>query len=111
MEAVLLFKRNYLDGIWKNAIAVKTIYPGWRMRLYTDIPHLVSNVTTSEILDVCDVRSNPMLGNLQNVSGTLWRFLPLLDCQVETVLFRDLDSLPSLRETSAVRVRNTHFDK
>ena len=42
------------------------------------------------------------IGNLSNVYARNWRFLSLLDPQVDTVLIRDLDSDILTREFDAV---------
>ena len=53
-------------------------------------------------IELCDVYSNPRFGNISQIYPLNWRFLSVLDSQVDSVLIRDLDSLPSFREVSAV---------
>ena len=44
------------------------------------------------------------LGNVSNrFPGTIWRFLPGLDAQVDSLYVRDLDSVITNREAEAVR--------
>ena len=55
------------------------------------------------LLDLCKVESLPALGDVRKVFAMNWRFFPLLDPQVSHMLSRDLDSLVSDREVSAVQ--------
>ena len=54
-------------------------------------------------LDICDVYSNPRLGNASILNPLVWRFLPLIDVQVDHFMSRDLDSRINPREVAAVR--------
>ena len=97
-------ERQYLQGIRKNLAAIKALYPGWRMRVYMkDLDSVPKDILSDQTLDVCVVDRTPMFGNFSGVLPTLWRFLPLVDEQVEVALFRDVDSLISRREKEAVR--------
>ena len=51
-------------------------------------------------LDLCDVELNPRLGNASVLYPILWRFLPVIDVQVDAFLSRDLDSRINHREVS-----------
>ena len=51
-------------------------------------------------LDLCDVELNPRLGNASVLYPILWRFLPVIDVQVDAFLSRDLDSRINPREVS-----------
>lgn len=54
------------------------------------------------ILDLCPVSSVSLLPNVPSIFPMLWRVLPTLDSQVSVLLPRDLDSLPSTRESAAL---------
>jgi len=49
-------------------------------------------------LDLCDAQKNPRLGNATLLYPLLWRFLPVIDVNVDFYLSRDLDSRISDRE-------------
>ena len=53
-------------------------------------------------LDTCPVDSLPRYGDLSKIFGMVWRFLPLLDPQVDVMVSRDLDSRLGPREVAAV---------
>ena len=54
-----------------NLDLVGALYPGYRLRLYYDIPetdaptkdHLCGLACSSSILDICDINKNPRFGN------------------------------------------------
>jgi hypothetical protein len=50
------------------------------------------------VSDLCNVESNPRLGNASVLYPITWRFLPVIDVQVDTFLSRDLDSRINPRE-------------
>eukprot|EP00093_Oithona_nana_P009625 09625.XXX_377775_379280_1 [CDS] Oithona nana genome sequencing. len=95
----------------------------WSMRVYhnledddLDLCHLAclnrnrggrfrgrSSIQPLPPLLLCNVNRNPLFGNASVILPTLWRFLPMLDDQVEVALFRDLDSRASSREVAAVQ--------
>ena len=88
---------KYLIGAIDNARQASEFYPGWQVRIYVaaDVPPKVA----------CEVRHVggvvlPADERLHN--RYLWRFQPLSDGEVERVVFRDLDSRYSRRETDAV---------
>ena len=55
-------------------------------------------------LDICDANSNPKLGNASMLYPLIWRFLPVIDRQVDYFLSRDLDSRISEREVNSLFV-------
>ena len=52
--------------------------------------------------DVCPVQSSSEYGDLENVFGMIWRFLPVLDPSVSVMVSRDLDSRFTSREQAVV---------
>lgn len=86
--------RKYVEGIRGNLQAIHQIYgPEWTMRLYHNLaagdPLLekelrpLSNLHNQQFV-LCDINHNPLLGNASILwPPTLWRFLPLLDDQVQ----------------------------
>ena len=81
------------------------------MRLYYDLPpsdpiltRLCSLACSDPNLDLCYIRELPgtPMKNAKEVFAMNWRFFPTLDSQVDYFVSRDLDSLFSEREKSAV---------
>ena len=58
---------------------------------------------TESNLDLCDANDNPRLGNATILYPLIWRFLPVLDVNVDLFLSRDLDSRINSREIAAVK--------
>ena len=62
-------------------------------------------------IDICDAEDNPMFGNMTHFFPLNWRFLPIVDPQVDILLVRDLDSHISKREVMAVgEFLNSSYD-
>ena len=89
---------------------MKKLYgPNWILRLYyhisrnsTNWHRLCSLVCQNANIDICDVENNHKFGNISHVYPLNWRFLPVVDEQVDILLVRDLDSDISPREVNAV---------
>jgi hypothetical protein len=62
------------------------------------LPDLCELACSEPDLDLCDVEQIPRLGNASILYPILWRFLPVIDVQVDTFLSRDLDSRINPRE-------------
>ena len=98
--------RRYLDGIRDNLRLMKHHYPGFTMRLYYEVldpegdamQELCHIACEDPSFDLCDPLHNPKLGNATVLYPLLWRFLPVIDRQVDVFLSRDLDSRISERE-------------
>ena len=79
------------------------------MRLYYDIDknsnsyqEICSLACKDSSIDVCNIRKLPILGDAKEIFPTIWRFLPMLDLQVNAMMSRDLDSIINERESAAV---------
>lgn len=92
---------KYRIGMLKNIELAKTIYPGWVVRVYADMPNvswLINKLNFYEDpqqihLFVCDHRGL--------IPGMMWRFLVADDPTVERFIVRDCDSRLSEREARA----------
>jgi hypothetical protein len=85
---------QYSLGIFHNLAIAKNIYPGWIPRIYTDkIDHRCNfyEEMGAEVFVVND-----------NLPAITWRTLSIDDHDCEKIIFRDADSLLSLREKVAV---------
>lgn len=107
---------GYFRGILHNLDAIKRIYPGYIMRLYTSINpgepghEQLCDLTCSPTnpIDICpvgDTNAPPfeMQTDMGDNFGMLWRFAPMADPLVKEWHSRDLDSIVSEREVAAVR--------
>ena len=98
-------QRKYFLGIKENLDLMRKFYPGWTMRVYYQVneyqgqvmKNLCELVCSEPELDICDANTNPKLGNASMLYPLLWRFLPVIDRQVDYFLSRDLDSRISVR--------------
>ena len=98
-------QRKYFLGIKENVDLLRKFYPGWTMRVYYQVNEyqgevmkkLCELVCSEPELDICDANANPKLGNASMLYPLLWRFLPVIDRQVDYFLSRDLDSRISVR--------------
>jgi len=95
-----LFGNNplYCVGMIENLKLMNEIYPEWIARVYysNDVPHqYIDNAKKYNCELVLKERNS-------GYDGTLWRFLPLLDNDVELWISRDCDSRINYREKAAV---------
>jgi len=103
-------KHGYYQGITDNLDLMQELYPGWVFRLYIDSAkmqnqtrlELCSVACNSNRFDLCPVNHLPQFGDLSQVFGMTWRFLPLCDPTVDVMVARDLDSRLTQREQAAV---------
>ena len=97
---------KYTIGALKNASLAPSIYPDWICRFYIrkDVPEPIITQLTSyphcEIIQIEDDIAYQEGHN--NTTGTLWRFLPASDPEVEVMISRDCDSRLSVREKQMV---------
>jgi Uncharacterised nucleotidyltransferase len=86
----------YWEGAVANAQLHHSVYPGWRLRFYTD----TENGFTRKLKEHgCEVR---VMENLGGIHGMFWRFLPVSEPGLGAVIVRDADSLLNSREAAAV---------
>lgn len=95
-------KEKFLIGLLRNVRVIPEIYgPDYTIRIYTDED--IKEVEHLPYVEVILVQGQSVFGiPLENITPTVWRFLPILDANVIEFHSRDLDSLPSLRERKAV---------
>eukprot|EP00940_MAST-03C_sp_MAST-3C-sp2_P000001 g1.t1 len=88
---------RYTDGAVANAKLVKTVYPGWIMRVYHDssVPSSILQRMRDDGVELID-----MTGSSLNKMS--WRFLAASDPTVSRYCCRDIDSRLSNREKAAV---------
>lgn len=88
----------YTIGCIKNAELNKTIFPNWEMWVYHN------NTVPQEILHELTTLGVKLINANQNNGffGSLWRFNPICDKNVEYFISRDCDSRISIRDEVAV---------
>ncbi|XP_059085676.1 uncharacterized protein LOC131882530 isoform X2 [Tigriopus californicus] len=78
------------------------------MRVYFELDHPESRAGLCRIacqepkLDICDISTTSNPNGAHKLYPLVWRFLPLLDRQVDWLFSRDLDSMITSREQSAI---------
>jgi hypothetical protein len=89
---------KYREGLVKNVTAATIVYPDWQLFVYCDRENhdVLRAVASERIKVICQKELS------EGLEGALWRYLPALDPRVETVIFRDADSLVGAREAEAV---------
>jgi hypothetical protein len=100
--AFSLFGREafYAESAVRNAQDVARFYPGWICRFY--VGSGVSATVKARLHQAGAEVVMPPQAQAQ-LPGTVWRFMAIDDLRVSTVLFRDADSLITLREVQAVQ--------
>ena len=91
-------KPIYCVGLIENLKLMSEIYPNWIARVYysNDVPEKYINESKKYNCEL-------VLKERKGVyDGTIWRFLPLLDKDVELFVCRDCDSRINYREKAAV---------
>jgi hypothetical protein len=86
----------YCRGAVENARLAPALYPGWTLRIYCD-PQ-VPVLDELGALGV-DVRLLPDPGGF---AAAFWRFLPVAEPEIDSVIVRDADSRLTVRERAAV---------
>lgn len=98
---------TFEKGIYLNLLKMRELYPGFVMRVYTNIdldshPTLCLLHCINPDLHWCDIRMTPLYGDLSGLFPMTWRFLGLGDPTVDLLFSRDLDSVLTLREAAVV---------
>lgn len=94
------FYWDHLPGLVR---AHHNLFPGWELRLHVDATYneprskLLRAYASAGLINVKYVEENKAV-----CRSMLWRLLPLWDEDVEYVLCRDVDSMPSMKERRAV---------
>ncbi|KAK8407541.1 hypothetical protein O3P69_002234 [Scylla paramamosain] len=89
---------GYWRGLEDILLKVEKLYPGWKVRLYTNPRYSAATLCPllhryNCLLYICDITSLPHpLGNLSNVHPMMWRLAPLGDSKISALLIRDTDS-------------------
>lgn len=85
--------------------AYLVLYPGWEIRIHHD-DSVFRSPYASSLMKMHDEGIIRMvyMGRAETLGqGSLWRFAPLTDADVEVFITRDVDSLPTPRESGLVR--------
>lgn len=98
---------KYTLGAIQNALLAPSTYPGWVCRFYIrdDVPKsIVEQLVSFSHCEVILINQDLSYqeGHTSTL-GTLWRFLPASDPNVEVMISRDCDSRLSIRENNMVK--------
>lgn len=93
---------GYCETAILNAQAMGQLYPGWEMWVFHD------NTVPTSVLQRLEAAgahlTTPSEWGIAHWPGTFWRFAALLFPHTEKVIFRDADSVVSIRESALVSV-------
>jgi len=90
---------KYQKGALENMRLARELYSGWTCRFY------ISQEISSSIVCKLKEEGGEVIKKIRkgDVHGTLWRFLPASDRDLDILLVRDIDSRLSKREVLAVQ--------
>jgi hypothetical protein len=89
---------KYREGFIRNIDAAAEFYPEWCLHAYCDRQNY--DALQSKISKRVRVILHKEMSN--GLEGALWRYLPSLENDISTIIFRDADSVVSRREAEAV---------
>lgn len=90
----------YYEGAIQNAKLYKQLYPNWDLWFY--IGNSVPDRILQEIRSVNPRASFDLIDETEDQTSTWWRYRALKYSDHDFILFRDVDSRPWKRETTAV---------
>lgn len=90
---------KYTVGALKNAELASVVYPGWLCRFYVAADTPVEIIQQLRGMDHVEVVAREEPGGWR---GSVWRFLPAAEPDVEVMISRDTDSRLGARERAAV---------
>jgi hypothetical protein len=89
---------KYVVGLLKNAKLIKFVFPGWKLRVYTD-----RFLDAKLLMKLKSLGAETIvLGPEFEAFGMFWRFLVVDDYDVDAFIVRDSDSRLNLRDRLAV---------
>lgn len=99
---------RYMAGVMRNAELVRENFPGWKLRVYTEVPsdrprYGVVPQTVLERLRALGTDVYFMDPREETVPPMMWRFLVADDMSVDRFIIRDADSRLTERDAAAVR--------
>jgi hypothetical protein len=103
--------QRYITPLIINARTIKEYYPNWIIRVYHD--DTVNTETLSILIslnvDLVDINQSNV--KKYNLAPKFWRFLPILENNIDVIIFRDSDSVFSKREKDLVKTwLNSEYD-
>jgi hypothetical protein len=96
--------RLYYQHLTNITKLIKTLYPGWIIRIYHDntIKCEIQCELNDDIVDFCNVEKLPNK-TVNYIHKMMWRWLPIGDSFVDVFNSRDSDSLILQREVDSVQ--------
>ncbi len=103
--------QRYITPLLINARTVNDYYPNWIIRVYHDDTVNVETLRIFTSLNVHLFNINKSDLKKYNLAPKFWRFLPILENNIDAIIFRDSDSIFSKREEELVNTwLNSEFD-
>ncbi len=103
--------QRYINPLIINARTIKDYYPNWIIRVYHDDTVNTETLSILTSLNVVLVDINESYVKKYNLAPKFWRFLPILENNIDVIIFRDSDSVFSKREVELVKTwLNSEFD-
>ncbi|XP_032783041.2 uncharacterized protein LOC116920961 [Daphnia magna] len=105
------FANQYLRFLRETLNSVPLAYPGWVVRIYHNLTMddndgwkvLENTIDFGDHIDLCNATELIKKLKLADIFAMTWRWLPLLDDMVDSLMSRDTDSAIISREQDAVR--------
>ena len=93
---------RYTEPLILNAKNVSGFYPGWVIRVYHDdtVSNDVLTILKNYNVQLVDVRNVEIQFAL--FAPKFWRFLPIFEEDINVIIFRDADSIFTIREAKLV---------
>ncbi|XP_065575517.1 uncharacterized protein LOC136037031 [Artemia franciscana] len=98
------WKSQFFNPMKDNSIFAEIFYPDWQIRVYTNLPEEALLELNSTDVKFCNVSllEHYLPYSFKDVNPRVWRFLALLDADINVVIFRDSDAIMLKREVDAV---------
>ncbi|KAK2719804.1 hypothetical protein QYM36_005319, partial [Artemia franciscana] len=93
--------RDFCIPLWSESMPC---YLDWQIRVYTNLPEEALLELNSTDVKFCNVSllEHYLPYSFKDVNPRVWRFLALLDADINVVIFRDSDAIMLKREVDAV---------
>ncbi|XP_032798069.1 uncharacterized protein LOC116934719 isoform X2 [Daphnia magna] len=103
--------KKYLKPFIQTLTRIPSVYPGWVVRIYHNVTkddgetwNMINNtLNLGNHIDFCNATEIIRNRKLADIFAMTWRWLPLLDNMVDTLMSRDSDSYIITREADAVQ--------
>lgn len=92
--------KRYSEPLLQNALNIKNFYEDWTIYVYHD--NTVPKIVIDDLSKLGALTFDTSSVQTPQLPPKLWRFLPTLSDDIDLIIFRDADSLFTLREVDLV---------